>query len=50
MGKEGFDNKEPGVGLVGPNPGSELVVPNKSLHYWPFWHQYVEHRLKSHLK
>jgi len=23
-------------GLWGPDPSSELVAPNKSLHYWPF--------------
>jgi len=29
-----------GVGLGGPDPSSELVVPtNKTLHYWPFWKQ-----------
>ena len=27
---------EPFVALVGPDPGSELVFPNKSLHYWRF--------------
>ena len=32
------------------NPGSELSLPNKSLHYWPFRHQSVERGLKSHPK
>ena len=27
---------KPFVGLVGPDPGSELSLLNKSLHYWPF--------------
>ena len=38
------------VGLGGPNPGSELVAPNKSLHYWPFWHQSMMCGLMSHTK
>lgn len=38
------------VGLGSLDPGSELVAPNKSLHYWPFWHQSIEHVLKSHPK
>jgi len=37
-------------GLVGPNPGSELIFQNKSLHYWPFRHQPTEHGLKYHPK
>ena len=35
---------------MGPDPGLELVFPNKSLHYWPVWHQPMERRLKSHPK
>jgi len=26
------------VGLEGHDPGSELVVPNKTIHYWSFQH------------
>jgi len=41
---------EPFFGLGGPNLGSELVAPNKSLHYWTFQHQSMVCRLNSHLK